>query len=768
MIDGFTGENQNGVGYMNRIVPESTTSRNEGQLHRKLTLEGPWFVPVLTLGVVVAAYGLLIPWLGFYWDDYECLEPLRIVTTEGFSEILNELRYAMSFDRPDGAYTRLLGTILCGDSPLAWHIFALVGRWFTVVAFWIMMRAIWPSRHRENAVAALLFAVYPGFRLQGLAAVMGSFMPSLTAVLLSCALPVFALRNRKYYWYFTSAAVFFTVLSQCDYFVGFQLVRYVLIGVVLYQTAWSGKSFWRKSWQWILHCMPYAVVAGAFLVWRLFLIDSIRSPGGVLRLLEFAPLWWIRTTGALALHSLGVTTLGAWGQVVRDGLFEYSFGGFISYVLLVVSSGTILYVVLSRHTLARETQDHSSDARWGIGATILGFTALVLAILPFLVIGKKIWLGMPTEFYLTRLTIAAMAGVSIMMTAVLFSLFQSRTKLAIVTSLLLALAIGFQFRSAEVFKDNWQKQKKVFWQIYWRMPSLSSRSLMVYDAARIPERSRTMWPARPHEFLEFMNFHLFPTSYPDHQFTVGTIPVRSMPFNVNGKSGMYVEITSRGLTYADTVQSFLLVDISPYGFVRFIGKDSDLPLNSPLYPYLPHADLSRIRLDGPILTIRPSALMFGDEPAHDWTYYFQKADLNRQLGDWERVAALGDSMMSSGSIPRDPAVRLLFAEGYVRQGHFDKARNILAELTKVDTSSAFAFYQFPKAYPVVALERFLHRLETEIPRDSMNECFYTDIHEALDTARNHLTIQSTHKMGWQRRLVPARWFRQRSDHRGPN
>lgn len=44
----------------------------------------------------------------------------------------------------------------------------------------------------------------------------------------------------------------------------------------------------------------------------------------------------------------------------------------------------------------------------------------------------------------------------------------------------------------------------------------------------------------------------------------------------------------------------------------------------------------------------PEPLIFGEEPTHDWCYYFEKADLARQQEDWSTVVRLMDQASSSG------------------------------------------------------------------------------------------------------------------------
>jgi hypothetical protein len=68
--------------------------------------------------------------------------------------------------------------------------------------------------------------------------------------------------------------------------------------------------------------------------------------------------------------------------------------------------------------------------------------------------------------------------------------------------------------------------------------------------------------------------------------------------------------------------------------------------------------------------------LFGKEPPHTWCYYYEKAELARQVGDWETVAALGDQARAQGFVPGDALEWLPFIEGYVITGDYRTAREL--------------------------------------------------------------------------------------------
>jgi hypothetical protein len=84
---------------------------------------------------------------------------------------------------------------------------------------------------------------------------------------------------------------------------------------------------------------------------------------------------------------------------------------------------------------------------------------------------------------------------------------------------------------------------------------------------------------------------------------------------------------------------------------------------------------------------RPPAALYGGEPQRNWCYYFEKADLARQQGDWESAAALGDQAFALGDYPNDAMERFPFIEAYAHTGQWNRA----LELTR-DTRDIAPLY----------------------------------------------------------------------------
>ena len=99
--------------------------------------------------------------------------------------------------------------------------------------------------------------------------------------------------------------------------------------------------------------------------------------------------------------------------------------------------------------------------------------------------------------------------------------------------------------------------------------------------------------------------------------------------------------------------------------------------------------------------VMPAAL-YAPESEHGWCYYFQKAELARQLRDWDQVAALGDRAFRLEDSPNDPVERFVFIEGYAHTGDWERA----VELSRVS-------YRVSREYVGPLLCRLWERIEAE-------------------------------------------------------
>jgi hypothetical protein len=107
-------------------------------------------------------------------------------------------------------------------------------------------------------------------------------------------------------------------------------------------------------------------------------------------------------------------------------------------------------------------------------------------------------------------------------------------------------------------------------------------------------------------------------------------------------------------------------------------------------PEFPPEEEARIQAIAPysrtdlILTeavpVQPPKSVFGQEPKHDWCYYYQKIDLARQTGDWAAAVKLADEALKLGYFAADRSEWMPLIETYVNVGELDKARELAQKI----------------------------------------------------------------------------------------
>jgi hypothetical protein len=117
------------------------------------------------------------------------------------------------------------------------------------------------------------------------------------------------------------------------------------------------------------------------------------------------------------------------------------------------------------------------------------------------------------------------------------------------------------------------------------------------------------------------------------------------------------------------------------------------PKQTNLYPSMPNgledavniSHLDQIIPD-PATPAKPPQEIFGPEPEHTWCYYYEKADLARQQGDWKKVVNLGEEAFQKKLSPQSSLDLLLFSDGYAMTGQWQKALDLTRQADQLSHS----------------------------------------------------------------------------------
>lgn len=620
----------------------------------------PFTVPVFLLLLCLAAYGLLIPWLGFFWDDL----PITWI----FSQLGPEgLQRYYSIDRPVlwGLYQ--LTTPLLGDVPWRWHLFALLMRWLSGVALWGLLRLAWPRQPEAALWAAALFVVYPGFKQQYVSNAFGHYFLLQGIFFFSLQCTLRAVRRPRRFWPYTLLALAASAvhLFSLEYFFLLDLLRPLLVWVVLSEgrAAWPARL--RRT---IFIWLPYLAVFIGAAVWRTVifgfntyqpqLIQDLRADTGAAlpRLAE------------IVLSSIGTASLRAWAEVFR--LPEIAVLGLRTTLLYALIVAAVL--VLSGFYLSKACQDEDCILPEQRGAA---WPLLGLGLIGLLLAGGPFWLtGLPVglTFSNDRFTLPFMLGVSLALAALLRLLPARRGVKLLLVAVAVGFAAGHHFQNGISYQRDWKIQRSFFWQMSWRIPALAPGTAIIADD--LPFRYYT-----DNSLVAPLNW----TYAPDYRDITAPMPYiffdpevrlgRALP---ELEKGLEIVQDYRAAKFYGSTSQMIGVVYRPPACLRILDPELDVD-NWMLAPVMRQA----AAISEPAAVIlpageaaRPPAQIYGREPAPDsWCYYFQKADLARQQGDWQSVVELAGQAFALGDYPNDPVERLPFIEGYAHQGDWQAA-----------------------------------------------------------------------------------------------
>lgn len=625
---------------------------------------GPRSVPVALLLLLVVSFGLLIPWLGFYWDDWETILVAKLFPTAEFWDYFPT-------DRPLAGWTYTVLAPLLGTRPLNWHLATLLLRWLTVSAMWWVFVRVWPGNWRQVTRAALLFAVYPVFIKQPISVAFHQHWLGYGLYFISLAFMLRAHEQSRCYWLLTlfSVGALGLNLAIFEYFAGIELLRPILIWISLKPASLSGRKRWMRT---LREWLPYLALLLAFSAWRLWFAaenpEGANSPRLLFDIVS-QPIAALAELLKLAGEGTFRVVVSGWLNVL-ESRFIYPQLRFIFISWGIgAASALVVAVYVARLTQRPEDQDLDSGG-WAKQAISVGLVAVILGLLPIWLTGRQALGGLFSD----RFALAAMLGASLVWAGVLEWMRHAWRGFAIILGLLIAASVALHLRVGNDYRWSWIDQSRFYWQLYWRAPSITPQTALIAENDIFgyvrPSFSTNLVYLQPQASRELAYWFYsleddFQTGL-DRLFGGGQIGLRARQFHFSAST------------------DDLLVIHTPASpkCLWILGPEH---LDEPGLPYsvsrvMAIADLGRIG-PNPTSDSYPPTDIFGPEPDHTWCYYFEKGDLARQLGRWDEVAGLADQARLLGYWPANPLSSsphewLLFIEAYGRTGRWGDAEEI--------------------------------------------------------------------------------------------
>lgn len=667
------------------LLPEPVTIRGEMEIHLKNRILIPkWSIPFLLLGVSIIAYGIYSWQIGYYWNDWGFAWTRAQLGFKGLQDLF-------SITRPPRAIMETILTPILGVHPFAWQVFAILLHWMTAVSLWWFLRQVWPDHEHGILLVTLFFLVYPGFGQQSLAMVYDDLWILETFLFISLGLMVWAIRTSRYFWVGMIGSVLLSALQlfSMEYLFGVELLRLTFIWIVLGEFITSIKQRIRRM---VLIYLPFAVVVLLFLYWRVFVYTDTLYHPVLLNTLIGHPGSTIANLLNAIIYDSWLTSVQAWMMVLHVLIGQQSHNFNVLYTVIVIGSLVFLMIYLSHLNLVSDKNGISGNKRYRWHWIGIGLLGIILAGIPFYAAGLRPGLLFPDD----RFTSAYAFGVSLLLTGII-ELLSDWPRRLILASVLIALAIGLQVNNTHSYRDAWNLEKDYLWQMTWRMPGIQPGTMILSDDFAFPYTEddaltfMTNWTFDPDNHTNRLAYaHFYMTIRLGVKFSKLAPHV---PAAMEFDSAHFVGSTDRSLVIhysppsclriLDPVydQNLVLVNI-------LINQDWQRPdsfivhMLPPLtLEALPLSNLDMVITDPKRPALPPSFI--GSEPEHSWCYYFEKADIARQKGDWTEVAVLGEQAFSLLLYPGDLSEYLPFIEAYARLGNLAEAKDMTDKISHV-------------------------------------------------------------------------------------
>ncbi len=620
----------------------------------KKTKHLPYPAVLIPLSVfVLLSYGILLGKLGFYWDDW----PYVWTRLElGYHGLLRHF----SFSRPVAGQLHNIAILITNGSPLASQIYGLILQVFGSFCAGLLVKEVWPRKPFAAVLTALLFLAYPGFTMRPIA-INFSFSYFLMGMLfLSFILTIRAAKGRKHRILLTAAACLIALLNlfASEYFFLLELLRSCFLAAALSEQEKDPKLLAARI---LRHSLPYAAVFAGGTIYRLFFnrTQTLHYDFKLADELKAAPLAAAGRYLADLCRDCFRVIFEAWAQVFRfPNAAEFGSRSTLMYAL--ICAGAFIIVFLFLITASRGREKGTSPNLWML---IIGIFALVLA-------GQPFWLTeSPINFIFQngRYTLPFMLGVSLVLTALLDLIRRPRLIPVFLASAFIGLAAGHLFVTGNEYRRDWTLTKDFFRQLKWRVPEIEPDTVVVTNVLPIRFSTDNSLTAP----LNWIYAEEYETDRIPYMLYTNTKREATLS-GLEAGNEIFQEYLSA--QFFGNTDDMISLYYSPPGCVHVLDPEVDL-----FNQTIPEIDrnaavlnnYSRVRTDAEYIPLPEK--QFGTEPAHGWCWYYETADLERQRGNWDEAAALGDTAFGLNDHPNDPMELLPFIEAYAHTGRTEDA-----------------------------------------------------------------------------------------------
>jgi len=659
----------------------------------------PWILGLLCF----LAYGLFLGKVGFYMDDWYLMWWKHAFGSSEYINFFNNSRPLISY------YFIVINFLMGGtENPLVWQIIGLITRWLSVIAFWQMLNTIWPKATKQNAWVAVLSAVFPGFTQHWIVFIYSYFFLCLAGFFFSITLMIKAFKSKKHFglFYALSILIMAYVVPGSEFYAGLELSR---LCIIWFTCTKIELKFWRRILTVIKIWTPYGIIYAGFLIWRVFFFQSIYHSVSVESIFSKGFLNAVISILQTLYQAIIDAILRIW--VNPFNLNNYPESGIVSMIILVVTILIFIGMIIWQKLSFKKVESNSLQEvnLWRKQAPILAVVSLVVAIIPFLSANLPIDMYYPYD----RFLLAFLMGSCLFVVWAIESIGSNEIRTILFVSAIVATSTAYQISNANFYKNFWSTQTRLYWHLVWRMPNIAKNTTLI--AYEMPYRdywtggaltAQVNWTYNPNGTSKNVDYLFVLLNSKQKKFIQKTIPNQNIDFNDliytftgNTSQSVFVHYTSEGcMRVLDSVQNppeFVWDDVNnPY-------QDMEERRIKETINGANLTDLNLISSD-PSEKVIPLSKIVGDEPKHDWCYYFEKADLAWQDKNYEKIIDLFNQADQNGLSSSIASEYYPFVDAFAQLGFMEKAVAVTEKW--VSTTSPAAKLGYCSLWRKIAME----------------------------------------------------------------
>jgi hypothetical protein len=642
-------------------------------MHRKF-FSPELLIPILlVISVAVIAYVPFTSQMSFYGDDWLVIWGGHTIGPAKIADIY-------SVDRPFGGLVTEQVYKVLGDKPIDWQLYMVFLRTAGALVFLWIARMLWPKHTYETTAMAVLYAVYPGFLTMPMANSYSNLMTGVDFGVLSMAMTVAALRTRSPWvrGLCLAASALFSAgtVFMIEWMIGFEGIRMAILFIWFWRD--SKSRLWNKFLNTLKYEIPGAIGALSFVVWRLFLFHNQRAATDIHGLIHsYVDQPFFMTYRFIFEWLKGIVEIifAAWITPLYNLVINL---GYPRLAMCLLAAGAAVLVVFGAIKLfssasSRQEDGHAPDEAINLPfeAFWIGLASVALSIIPLIVSYRGVVLGNTYDRY----TMTAMFGAAMVAGAFIFGVIHRPAGRLLAFVLLVGFAVTTHTANSLFYSNMAIARNQFWWQLAWRAPSLKDNTVLVPLLAN------------PNSFMD--DYDSYPEVNLIYRPGVSDIQIGTQILNRDTAPRIiYHQNDDRTLRTTYFMRDYNNALVVNYGYDSgtgtclhaYDGKQPELSMNeNPLIPLVAgSSNIDQIDVNGPEHT--PQAEIFGSEPQHNWCYYYEKASLARQSGDWVSVTQLADEALSHSFHPVDSIEWMPMIEGYANIGRLDDARNLISRM----------------------------------------------------------------------------------------